>query len=199
MYFCAMKRPEVHPEAKALIFDLDGTLVDSMPLHYKAWKEVLSTQGIDFSEDEFYAFAGIPAETIFGLLNEKYGTTFDPGPMTRIKEQLYLDNLSEIRKIDVVVEIAENYYGKLPMAIGTGSPKKDSLKVVQMLGMEHLFEILISKNDVSKGKPHPETFLKCAEHLGIEPQFCQVFEDGDPGIVAAKEAGMFYTDVRLFL
>ena len=194
-----MKKLTVDPRAKALIFDLDGTLVDSMPLHYEAWREVCAMKGLDFSEDEFYALAGVPSDRIFEILNERHGTDFEPKADSQLKEETYLKKIDKLKPVEPVFALARQYHGKLPMAIGTGSPGDHSWEAVKTLGLDKYFNILVSKNEVKKGKPDPETFLKCAEAMKVEPQYCQVFEDGDPGLEAAKIAGMIPTDIRDFI
>lgn len=194
-----MKKLAVDPKAKALIFDLDGTLVDSMPLHYEAWKEVCATGGLDFLEKEFYGLAGVPSDRIFEIINERHGTDFDPQYHSQIKENTYLKKIGKLKPIQPVLDLAIEYYGKMPMSIGTGSPGDHSWNAVRALGLDKYFDILISKNDVKIGKPNPETFLKCAEAMHVEPQFCQVFEDGEPGLEAARAAGMIATDIRDYI
>jgi beta-phosphoglucomutase-like phosphatase (HAD superfamily) len=194
-----VKKLAVDPRAKALIFDLDGTLVDSMPLHYEAWKEVCATGGLDFSEEEFYGLAGIPSDRIFEIINERHGTDFVPQYHSQIKENIYLKKIGKLKPIQPVLDLAIEYFGKMPMSIGTGSPGDHSWEAVRALGLDKYFTILISKNDVKVGKPDPETFLKCAGAMNIEPQYCQVFEDGDPGLEAARTAGMIATDIRDYL
>jgi len=194
-----MNKLSVDPKAKALIFDLDGTLVDSMPLHFEAWKEVCLMKGLKFSEDEFYSLAGVPSDRIFEIINERHGTDFNPQADSKLKEETYLKKIDKLKPVQPVLDLAKAHHGKMPMSIGTGSPGQHSWEAVKVLGLDKYFEILISKNDVQKGKPDPETFLKCAKAMNMEPQFCQVFEDGDPGLQAAKTAGMIATDIREFV
>ena len=194
-----MKELDVHPAAKGLIFDLDGTLIDSMPLHYEAWRDVCATKGVDFTEKEFYALAGVHSERIFEIINEKYGTDFDPVQYGLIKEEVYMKKLQFLKPVEPVLELVKKYHGRLPMSIGTGSPGKHSWEAVKALGLDKYFEIMVSKDDVTRGKPDPETFLKCAAAMKVEPKYCQVFEDGKPGLEAAKRAGMMVTDIRSFL
>ena len=194
-----MKKLSVDPRAKALIFDLDGTLVDSMPLHYEAWKDVCVLKGLTFSEEEFYALAGVPTDRISEILNERHGTDYDPKAVSHLKEETYLNKIDQLRLIEPVYEVLKKYHGILPMSIGTGSPGRHSWEAVKALGLDQYIDILVSKNDVKEGKPNPETFLKCAEAMNIEPQYCQVFEDGDPGLQAAKSAGMIPTDIREYI
>ena len=194
-----MKKLSVDPRAKALIFDLDGTLVDSMPLHYEAWKDVCAIKGLSFSEEEFYSLAGVPTDRISEILNERHGTDFEPKAVSNLKEETYLKKIDKLQPIKPVFELAKKYHGKLPMAIGTGSPGRHSWEAVRTLGLDKYFDILVSKNDVKEGKPNPETFLKCAKAMDISPEYCQVFEDGDPGLQAAKTAGMIATDIREYI
>lgn len=194
-----MKKLSVDPRAKALIFDLDGTLVDSMPLHYEAWKDVCALKGLSFSEEEFYSLAGVPTDRISEILNERQGTDYDPKEISNLKEETYLNKIDKLQPIRPVLELAIKYHGKLPMAIGTGSPGRHSWEAVRALGLDKYFDILVSKNDVKEGKPNPETFLKCAKAMDILPEYCQVFEDGDPGLQAAKTAGMIATDIREYI
>jgi beta-phosphoglucomutase family hydrolase len=194
-----MKKLEVDPRAKGLIFDLDGTLVNSMPLHYLAWKEVCASGGVDFSEELFYELAGVPSNRIFEIINEKYGSSFDPEVMSLVKEDTYMKMLDRIKPVDAVLDVVKRYHGKLPMAIGTGSPREHSWKTVKAVGYDKYFDILISRDDITNCKPDPETFLKCAEAMGVNPEDCQVFEDGDPGLEAARKAGMIATDIRPWL
>jgi len=194
-----VKKLAVDPRAKALIFDLDGTLVDSMPLHYEAWKEVCAMKGLDFSEEEFYGLAGVPSDRIFEIINERHGTDFEPKSDSHLKEETYLKKIDQLKPVEPVLALAKKYHGILPMSIGTGSPGQHSWEAVRTLGLDAYFDILISKNDVKEGKPNPETFLKCAEAMHMDPKFCQVFEDGDPGLQAAKTAGMIATDIRDYI
>lgn len=194
-----MNKITVDPLAKALIFDLDGTLVDSMPLHFEAWKEVCATKGLKFSEKEFYELAGVPTDRIIEILNKKNGTRFDIESISQLKEDTYLGKIDQLKPIEPVFELMKKYHGILPMSIGTGSPGRHSWEAVKALGLDQYINILVSKNDVKKGKPDPETFLMCAKAMNIEPQYCQVFEDGDPGLQAANTAGMIATDIRKYL
>jgi beta-phosphoglucomutase family hydrolase len=193
------KQLEVAPQVRGLIFDLDGTLVDSMPLHYEAWKEVCAMGGLDFSEEEFYQLAGVPSDRIFEIINERHGTDFEPKSMSMLKEETYIRKIHRIRPVEAVLEVVRRFHGVLPMSVGTGSPREHSWHTVRSVGLDRYFDILISRDDVTRGKPDPETFLKCAEAMGVNPEVCQVFEDGDLGLQAAAAAGMIPTDIRPYL
>jgi beta-phosphoglucomutase family hydrolase len=195
-----MKELEVDPRAKALIFDLDGTLLDSMPIHYEAWEEICRIRlKYDFTEDFFYSHAGVSSERIFEEIRTLTGLDFDPLSFAMEKEALYETKLNKLTMVKPVVRIVQKYHGKMPISIGTGSPREGSWKAVKCMGLDQYFDILVSKEDVPHPKPAPDTFLKCAELMGADPSECQVFEDGDPGLKAARSAGMIATDIRPFL
>jgi len=185
-----VKKLEINPKAKALIFDLDGTLADTMPVHFWAYKNILTEYGINFTPELFATLAGIPAVGTIEKLNEIFKTKMDAEKVGHFKEQEYEKIMHKMKPIVPVVELAKKYHGKLPMAVGTGGYNRLAWKTMNILGLDKYFDILVSSNDITHAKPHPETFLKCAELLEIEPKFCEVFEDGDLGMQAAKSAGM---------
>ena len=193
-----MKKPEINPKAKALIFDLDGTLADTMPVHFWAYKNILAEYGIDFTPELFGTLAGIPAEGTIRKLNELFGTTMDSKAVGQFKEKEYEKIMHKMEPIRPVIELVYNYHNKLPMAVGTGGHKRLAWKTLEILGLDSYFEILVSVDDISHPKPHPETFLKCAEQLNVAPEYCQVFEDGQLGIEAATAAGLMSTLVTDF-
>jgi beta-phosphoglucomutase family hydrolase len=188
-----LKIPEPGPHIQALIFDLDGTLADTMSLHFMAYKNLLEQYGIAFTPVLFRTLAGIPAVGTIERLNEMFGTTMNPEETAQKKEQEYEKRMDRIQPIKPVVDVVKKYHGKLPMAVGTGGSKRLAWKSLKITGLDKYFEILVASEDVTHPKPHPETFLKCAEYMGVEPSFCHVFEDGDPGMQAARSAGMTAT------
>lgn len=189
----------INENTRGIIFDLDGTLIDSMPVHKLAWKEICATQGFEFTDDIFYKYAGVPSEQIFEIINEEHGTNFDPYEDSKLKEKAYRKRIAMIKPINEVIEIVKTYYNKLPMSIGTGSPRTLAWEALKSVGLDHYFDILVSKQDVENGKPAPDTFLKCASLMNVKPEYCQVFEDGEPGLEAAKAAGMIATDIRSYI
>ena len=193
-----VKKLQVYPEAKALIFDLDGTLADTMPVHFMAYKHILKEYGIDFTPELFATLAGIPAIETIEKLNELFGKHMDPKEVGHFKEREYEKIMHKMKPVAPVVDLVKHYHGKMPMAVGTGGYHRLAWKTLKILELDHFFDILVSSEDVSHPKPHPETFLKCAERLGVAPEVCQVFEDGEPGVQAAKAAGMMYTLVTDF-
>lgn len=188
----------INPNAKGLIFDLDGTLADTMPIHYIAWKNAAAKYGIDFTTDLFMELAGIPLYPTVEKLNEIFGTRIDPREMGDIKEAEFEANMHLTPEIKVVTDLVRAYHGKIPMAVGTGGARRLALKTLEIIGFKDYFDVLVSSEDVTSYKPHPETFLKCAKQMGVNPSDCEVFEDGILGIQAALTAGMMVVDVTKY-
>ena len=190
---------EIDKKAKALIFDMDGTLVDTMPLHFDAWKITAREYGFDYTEELFYGMAGMPTWKVIPVMNKKLGLNIDAEKFSRRKEEAFLELLTEVKPIEPVADLVYRYHNKLPMSIGTGGKKEIALLTLRMAGLDKYIDILVSADDVQNHKPAPDTFLKCAELMGIAPEFCQVFEDGDMGLKASDAAGMITTDIRPYV
>lgn len=186
---------DINPKAKGLIFDLDGTLADTMPIHYVAWRNATARYGIDFTTELFAQLAGIPLYPTVVKLNEMFGLNLDPHEVGDLKETEFENNMHLATPIKPVVDLVYKYHGKIPMSIGTGSCRRLSQRSLEIIGLKDYFDIIVSGDDVTKFKPHPETFLKCAELMGIDPVDCEVFEDGILGIQAAQSVGMMFEDV----
>lgn len=190
-----LKKISIDNRTKGLIFDLDGTIADTMPVHFEVYRKILKNYGVDFTPEVFDTLAGVPAVGTFEKVNEMYGLSLNAYEMGHYKEAEYEKMMHLIKPIEPVVEIIRLYHGKLPMAVGTGGYTRLAWKALQIIGLDSFFKILISSEDVLNHKPHPDTFLKCAEQMGIEPQYCLVFEDGRLGIQAAESAGMMTINV----
>lgn len=186
----------IHPEAKALIFDLDGTLSDSLPVHIKTWNMIGEKYGFDFDPQIIYEMTGMPTIEFARRINRQYNVSETPENLVKMKQQLFWDHADLLIPVAKVTAIVKRYHGKLPMAVGTGASRKSAEVQLKALGLTEYFDAIVSADDVTQHKPEPETFLECARLMGVEPQYCQVFEDGDLGIIAAEKAGMFITDVR---
>jgi len=193
-----VKKLVINPKTKALIFDLDGTLADTMSLHFQAYKNILQDYGIDFSPKIFYLLAGIPAVGTIQKLNEMYKTNMNAEEVGHYKELEYEKIMHKMKPVQPVIKLVKKYHGKMPMSVGTGGYKRLSWKTMHILGLDKYFDILVSNEDVVRPKPYPDTFLRCAELMGVEPSVCEVFEDGDPGIQAAEAAGMMATLVTKY-
>ncbi len=189
----------VHPQIKALVFDCDGTLADSMPKHFEAWQTTLAAHDLPFPEDLFYELGGVSAPQIIRILNERFGKAVDPISVAEEKEALARELLKEVAPIPVVVRTAEEYHGILPMAVASGGDLPTVSNTLKYLGIAHLFDAVVTSDQIERPKPAPDTFLEAARRLGVEPPNCQVFEDTDTGLLAAKRAGMAGTDIRSYL
>jgi beta-phosphoglucomutase family hydrolase len=181
---------------EAYLFDCDGTIADTMPLHYKAWSRVLSDEGCVFSEDEFYGYAGMPVTETVRLLNELHGLAMSPENVSQRREELYFEHLHLVTPIAEVLEQIRTHYGKIPFAVVSGSPRASVKKTLGVLGLVDLFPVIVGAEDTKRGKPHPDPFLLAARQLGVQPEKCLVFEDGDLGIKAAEAAGMKWVKVE---
>ena len=183
---------------KGLIFDMDGTLINSLPAHYEAWSEACSLYGVAFSFDFFAALTGRPVLELSKDIITTFNMNISPIRLVEMKEQFIEKNLNKIELIRPVMQIIEACNGKLPMAVGTGASKKTATRLLSETGIINQFESIITSDDVEHYKPHPDTFLKAAQAINIAPEACLVFEDGQLGIEAALAAGMDVIDVKPF-
>jgi len=183
---------------KGLIFDLDGTLVDSMPIHYEGWKKACDHFGAKIDPAFLRYHTGSPGWAIAAAIIEHSGlngnVTVEQILKVKLEEFYKVQHL--IKPIEPVADIVKKYHGKIPMAVGTGGHREAVERTLRVTGMKEYFDIVVTANDVQNHKPHPDTFLKCAELMNVDPSQVEVFEDGDLGIEAAKRAGMVATDVR---
>lgn len=186
------------PEQKygCYIFDLDGTLVDSMAMHFKAWRWALAQNGAPYEAflwDEFVAHGGMAATDIVTDLNGIYGLNMEPERVAAQKRAHY-DYLVETEHLPVIPEtvglVRRLREEAIPYAIGTGSAIRGALATLTSAGICDLFTVIVTPDDVAHGKPEPDIFLECARRLGVEPSACVVFEDAEPGLRAAAAAGM---------
>ena len=190
---------KVEPTAKALIFDLDGTLSDSLPVHVATWNKVGEKYGFVFDTQIIHEMTGKPTIEFARRVVEQYNLEADPHDIVKMKQKAFWDLAHLLQPIDEVFDIVRNYHGKLPMSVGTGAGRKSAMVQLETLEILNYFDHIVSADDVTNHKPHPDTFLQCARLMGVEPQYCQVFEDGVLGIEAAQKAGMMVTDVRPYI
>ena len=183
-------------QPKALIFDCDGTLADTMPLHWHAWHAVAQRYGIDFPEDRFYQLGGVPARDILQMLSAEQNHPLDPIAVAKEKEADYIRFLPEVHAIEPIARIAREHAGKLPMAVASGGIRDHINKVLEHIGLRPLFQAVVTSEDVRRQKPAPDIYLEAARRLGVPPQFCRAFEDTDLGLQAIRAAGMDAIDVR---
>jgi beta-phosphoglucomutase-like phosphatase (HAD superfamily) len=185
------------PGTAGLIFDCDGTLADTMPVHYKAWLAMLARFNIPFPEPRFYAMGGIPTARIILILAAEAGVHVpDVDALVLEKEQLFLAHLGAVARIEPVIAVAAAHRGRLPMAVASGGYRDTITRTLNQLALRDWFDALVTAEDTVRHKPDPDVFLEAARRLGAEPGRCVVFEDTDIGLEAARRAGMAGIDVR---
>lgn len=187
---------EIPSHIRGLVFDCDGTIADTMPMHYRSWTKALAEHGVDLPEAGFYELAGVPTEKIIEILNERHGTKMPVRETAERKEQLYEQLIPEVAAIAPVVEIVRQFHGKLPMAVATGGWRAVVNKTLSALKLEHYFQTIVTADDVKHGKPAPDIFLEAARRLGVKPEDCVGLEDAELGLQAVRAAGMLAIDVR---
>jgi HAD superfamily hydrolase (TIGR01509 family) len=180
------------PEGRfgAYLFDCDGTIADSMPLHYRAWKKALGEWNCNFEEEIFYAWGGMPVAEIISTLNKKEGLDMPVEAVAHRKEALYYELLPQLQAVPDVLEHIEAGHGRIPFAVVSGSTRESVTASLLALNLLNHFDTMVCAGDYAKSKPDPEAFLLAAARLGVAPELCLVFEDTEMGIQAAKAAGM---------
>lgn len=181
---------------EALIFDCDGTLADTMPLHWRAWQVIVKRYQLTFPEDRFYALGGVPSREILKMLSKEQGLAFDPLSVAGEKEAEYLPLIAQVEPINTVVGIARENFGKIPMAVASGGTRVVIEQVLEHLGIRQLFSAVVTSEDVLNQKPAPDIFLEAARRIGSRPEKCRAYEDTDLGLEAIRAAGMEAVDVR---
>ncbi|QEG37886.1 HAD family hydrolase [Bythopirellula goksoeyrii] len=189
----------IPPDTAALLFDCDGTLADTMTLHYEAWHETLLPHGVDCPRSLIDDNAGVPTTTIVSEVNRLYDKLLDAQLITDEKEARFHERIHLAKPVEEVLATAHAYYGKLPMAVVSGGTRDMVHAILKCIDATALFPVVITADDPVAPKPSPDVFVAAAERLGVPSEKCHVFEDGDPGIVAARAAGMTFTDVRVVL
>lgn len=187
---------DIPPHIRGLVFDCDGTIADTMPLHYQAWVAALREHDADFPEAMFYEMAGIPTVRIIEILNEKHGYAIPVQEAADHKESLYVKLIDQVEPIEPVVNLVKAYAGRLPMAVATGATRAICSKTLQSLHLLEHFRAIVTADDVARGKPAPDIFLEAARRLEVAPEECYAFEDADLGLQAARAAGMVAVDIR---
>ena len=181
---------------RALIFDCDGTLTDTMGLHYSSWRRSLAGHGIALSEEEFFANSGTPSSRVIPAVANRAGVPLEFQEALEEKERYFLEDLPNLKMFDSVVAVAEKYRGQLPLAVASGGTRRLVESQLKQVNILHWFDTVVTCEDTEKHKPDPDVFLEAARRLGVNAEDCCVFEDGDPGIKAADRAEMLCIDVR---
>ena len=191
-----MNVPDNNQPPQGIIFDCDGTLADTMPLHWRAWQAVTARHRLHLAEDRFYSLGGVPSRDILKMLSVEQGVPIDPLAVAREKEAEYLPLIAQVEPINTVVGVARENYGRIPLAVASGGTRRIIEQVLAHLDIRHLFKAIVTSEDVVNQKPAPDIFLEAARRIGVLPQFCRAYEDTDLGMLAIRAAGMEAVDVR---
>jgi len=185
------------PEGKfeAYLFDCDGTIVDSMPLHYRAWKKALAEWGSEFPEELFYQWGGMPVAEVVSTLNRRQGLEMPVAELEHRKESLYYELLPQLQPVPEVLEHIEAQRGRIPFGVVSGSTRESVVASLTVVNLVDRFQALVCAGEYGKSKPNPEGFLMAAEKLSVKPEACLVFEDTEMGVQAARAAGMAWVKV----
>lgn len=180
------------------VFDCDGTLVESMPLHHQAWLSALRKGGarFDFSWELFNARAGMTLEQTVDELNAQFGCRLHADNVSREQRRAYGQLLGNVKGIDCVIDFARDLHGTAPLMVASGGRQQEVEQSLHNVGIHALFDDVVTSSDVTRGKPDPEIFLLCAERMKLRPSDCLVLEDGELGIEAAQRAGMDWARVE---
>jgi beta-phosphoglucomutase-like phosphatase (HAD superfamily) len=170
-----------------------------MPLHWRAWQVIARRHGFSLPEDRFYSLGGVPSRDILKVLSAEQDLPLDPLAVAREKEAEYLPLIAQVEPINTVVGVARAYYGKIPLAVASGGTRRVIGQVLDHLDIRHLFQAVVTSEDVINQKPAPDIFLEAARRLGVPPQCCRAYEDTDFGMRAIRAAGMEAVDVRELL
>ncbi len=170
-----------------------------MPLHWRAWQAVAARYNFQFSEDRFYSLGGVPSRDILKMLSAEQGLRLDHLAVAHEKEAAYTPLIAQVEPINVVVGVAREHFGKIPLAVASGGTRRIIEQVLAHLNIRHLFQAVVTNEDVVNQKPAPDIFLEAARRLGVPPHLCRAYEDTDLGMRAIRAAGMEAIDVRTLL
>lgn len=187
------------PPYQALIFDCDGTLADTLPVHLQTWLMSLQAVGADISRNWYYQYCGTSAREMLQILKAEFGYQFDSEEVAQARQKHYQSLLNTVKEVQAVAEIVRSHYQKVPMAVASGGEKVVLEATLNNIGMRDYFDVVVSIDDVERGKPEPDIFLLASQRLGIAPQDCIVYEDSEGGLEAARRAKMRSIDVRVLL
>ncbi|MEZ6096850.1 MAG: HAD family phosphatase [Pirellulaceae bacterium] len=193
-----MNKATPQKEYAGIIFDCDGTLTDSMPVHYLAWVETMNRYDIQFPIDLFYSLGGMPTNKIVAKLAREQSKEVDAEKAAVEKEEAFVRRIELLTPIEEVVDVAREFVSRIPICVASGGYRSVILQQLTQIGCGDLFDIVVTAEDTERHKPEPDVFLHAAKLMGTPPAQCLVYEDSDLGITAAKAAGMDWIDVRTF-
>ena len=174
----------------AIFFDLDGTLINSMPLHNQAWIDTFKENNVEVPLQFFFETAGMSSLRIVEIINERHGLQLNPEEVSRVKRDKYLIHLNQVEVVEKVIEIVKEYYGKRPLGIITGGSHEVVDQLLPKLGIDKYFDTVICSDDTKIGKDGKEPYLLATKNLNVTPEKSLFFDDGDVGLKGALSTGM---------
>ena len=181
--------------ASALIFDCDGTLVHSGDVYARAWAEGFRLSGGEMAEDWYRLRSGLSESVLLDDFEAAHGVVLDREAVVGRMRRTYLERAAEVAEIAAVTALARRWHGRLPMAVASGGPEAIVRPTLAALGLDRLFDTIVTFDDAREAKPSPALFLLAAKRMGAAPETCLVFEDSPQGLQAAAKAGMAAVDV----
>ncbi|MEV5050059.1 HAD family hydrolase [Arthrobacter sp. LAR12-1-1.1] len=182
---------------RALIFDWDGTLVNSHGANYQAMAAALNAQGARMEKVWFDARTGLSTPEMASLISGEQNIDLNLDQIVSARNSEYMQLLESVREIVPVVNVLrEASAAGVLTALATGGGKATVMPSVDELGLRDLFNVIVTREDAERGKPAPDIFLTAAKRLEVSPADCLVFEDSEEGLAAAQHAGMDSVDVR---
>ncbi|MEQ4721497.1 HAD family phosphatase [Nonomuraea sp. B19D2] len=188
----------LHPEPPyaALIFDCDGTLLDTAAANESAWRTALEKWDIELDPGWYRARTGLPADALMTELAAKIGREFDHAAVRAAALDTYSRLVGAVEPHEPVAAVARAHHGRVPMAVASGGSRRGVEEGLRATGLRPLFDAVVTRDDVRHGKPSPDVYVLAAERLEVHPAHCVAYEDSDEGAAAALVAGMRVIDVR---
>ncbi len=181
---------------KAFLYDCDGTLADNMHAHKAAYGKAAAQYGIMLDTAIIDELAGWPTPLIAAEINNRYGTDVPPQAFASLKSAIFFEDfIADTLPIDFVVRHLKNHIGKVRIGVVSGGSRKTVTRTLTVIGLIDSIEALVCADDTDRGKPYPDPFLAAAKQLGVAPQDCLVFEDGNPGVQGAIAADMVWVRI----
>ncbi|GEA59387.1 beta-phosphoglucomutase family hydrolase [Vibrio comitans] len=175
---------------QGIIFDMDGTLIDTMPAHVAAWEQTAKEFGFDFDPKWLHSLGGMPSPKIVLEVNRRFGLELDPLLVSSFKMSQFASNEAKGELIDITHQILLDQMQFKKVAIGTGAQRESAHDLLKARGVFDYFDTVVTATEVNNHKPFPDTFLQAAENMQCQPTECVVFEDTLLGLQAAHAAGM---------